>query len=229
MISAKIICSNLAEALKLVCICMPILQAFETVFLYVWITCICLCICMACTFQQLCSLVADTQACPSAAPTGGLTILSTTIPTLNDSYYYYSYSEWSLVLLFLLWVILSTTIPTHSNLVLLFPLWVILSTTIPTQLTPTTVALIKPGTVHSCPCFRPTHTDASTRIHKYKDTHIPFCCHCAMSVGISEVRVVTTIIKLVWEVQKSSFSPNEITEYFYWLSEQGDMTGSSAM
>ena len=31
-----------------------------------------------------------------------------------------------------------------------------------------------------------------------------------MSVGISEVRVVTTIIKLMWEVQKNSFSPDEI-------------------
>ena len=116
-------CSNLAEALRLVCICMLILQAFVTVFLYVWITCICLCIWMACTFRQLCSLVADTQACPSAAPTGGSTILSTTIPT---------------------------------------------------QLTPTTVALIKPGTVHSCLCFRPTHWRiyTNTQIHKYTNSQI---------------------------------------------------------
>ena len=75
---------------------------------------------------------------------------------------------------------------------------------------------------------------ANTQIHKYKNIqihkytitqiqrHIPFCSHSAMSVRAlthsssfleyqkKQVWVVTTIIKLIWEVQKSSFSPNEI-------------------
>ena len=70
------------------------------------------------------------------------------------------------------------------------------------------------------------HKYTSTQIHKYTNTqiqrHIPFCSHSAMSVRAlthsssfleyqkKQVWVVTTIIKLVWEVQKSSFSPNGI-------------------
>ena len=70
------------------------------------------------------------------------------------------------------------------------------------------------------------HKYTNIQIHKYTNTqiqrHIPFCSHSAMSVRAlthsssfleyqkKQVWVVTTIIKLIWEVQKSSFSPKEI-------------------